>query len=183
MRQSLEKHSESTELSKKEKLEHLSNSLQSAEKAGIIERWKKVMSVEESKEALRSLARLGVNLTFTIADMFPGAGEVLEPALDAYKTASRVVPALRKFDPTKDVGIAETFAIQAISAPTEAVTFGTSPTYLINTLRQTWADYKSGNFGRAKEAVGYLITGDESYYTKLKERSASLDQAAGVFKK
>jgi len=180
---SLEQQPAGLELSKKEKLERLENGLSSSERAGLIERWRDVSNNAEAKEALAALARLGINVGFTIADMVPGAGEVMEPALNTYKTASKFIPSLRKFDPTKDIGITESIAVQALSSPTELASLGTAPTYLINTLRQTWADYKAGNFSKAKDVVGYLITGNKDYFTKLKENSSNLETAAGLFKK
>jgi hypothetical protein len=164
-------------------IEKLKNSLFSSERAGIAERWRNISNNPEAKEALAALARLGINISFTVADMVPGAGEVMAPALNTFKTASKFIPSLKPFDPTKDVGIGESIGFEILSSPAELASLGTAPTYLLNTLRQTWADYKAGNFSKAKDVVGYLISGKDGYPTSLKEKSSKLDAAAGLFKK
>jgi len=167
----------------KAKFNEFKESLFSSERAGITERWKDISNNPEAKETLVALARLGINIGFTVADMIPGAGEVTETGLNALKMAGTIYAPLRDLDPTKSLSATETIAVQALTSPVELASLGTAPTYLINTIRQTWADYKAGNFSKAKEVVGYLITGNRDYYDKLKENSSKLDAAAGVLKK
>jgi len=164
-------------------IEKLKNSLFSSERAGLIERWENVLNNPEAKETLAALARLGINIGFTVADMVPGAGEVTETSLNALRVAATIYPPLNDFHPTKSLSAKETIAVQALTSPVELASLGTAPTYLINTVRQTWADYKAGNFSKAKEVVGYLLTGNRDYMDKLTENSSKLDAAAGLFKK
>ncbi len=180
---SLEQQPSGLEISKKEKLERLEKSLSSSERAGLIKRWRDVSNNSEAKENLAAFARLGINVGITIADMVPGAGEATETGLNVLRLAGNVYPWLREIHPTKSLSATETIAVQALSSPAELASLGTAPTYLINTIRQTWADYKAGNFSKLKYVAGYLITGDTDYYNKLKENSSNLDTAAGLFKK
>jgi hypothetical protein len=174
-----------------EKLEQISQLVSEAKTLTMSERFMFILKDEKCKEAYEALLRSLINAFITIIDAFPIVGEATESFILGLKVAPWIKSLLSKysknpkmagkhFDLLPDMSLGSSIAVAVGSAPVEAISGGTVPTYLVSALWQLKADIDNKRFDGAIDSMRVLMTGRLDKITP--ETQERLNRASKEFK-
>jgi hypothetical protein len=148
-----------------------------AEEMILKSRWERLSADPRVLKGMQALARTLANAGITIADIVPGAGDILSWSADVLKF---IGPHLNRFGiPNLDLTPTVSKKVAITTELFEFGTFGITATHIIETLLQlTREDWK--NIKEALKAMGEILAEENERRRKDKRQ---IDEAMKVFKK